>query len=70
MDNLNVETKKSTAKKPESEGRKSILQFIKFGLVGISNTLIDLIVSMGLNALFSIYYLAISSNNPFLYFRF
>ena len=58
MDKLNVVTNKSTAKKPESEGRKSILQFIKFGLVGISNTLIDLIVSMGLNALFSIYYLA------------
>lgn len=38
------------------EKKKSILQFIKFALVGIMNTLIDTVVSMALNALLHWYY--------------
>lgn len=34
------------------------IQFIKFGLVGCMNTLVDLIVFTLLNAIFQIYYLA------------
>ena len=41
-----------------SEGKKSFLQLIKFGLVGVSNTLIDFLIASALNALFGIYYLA------------
>ena len=41
-----------------SEGKKSFLQLIKFGLIGISNTLIDFLIASALNALFGIYYLA------------
>lgn len=41
-----------------SEGKKSILQLIKFGLIGVSNTLIDFLIASALNALFGIYYLA------------
>lgn len=58
MDDFNNEKSMTAANRPEGNGRKNILQFIKFALVGISNTLIDLVVSMGLNALFNIYYLA------------
>ena len=41
-----------------SEGKKSFLQLIKFGLIGVSNTLIDFLIASALNALFGIYYLA------------
>ena len=41
-----------------SEGKKSFLQLLKFGLIGVSNTLIDLLVTFVLNAIFGIYYLA------------
>ena len=41
-----------------SEGKKSILQFLKFILIGASNTLIDLVVTFALNALFGLYFLA------------
>lgn len=41
-----------------SEGKKSFLQLIKFGLIGVSNTLIDFMIASALNALFGIYYLA------------
>ena len=41
-----------------SEGKKSFLQLIKFILIGASNTLIDLVVTFALNAIFGIYYLA------------
>lgn len=58
MEKTGVEVNTAAAVKPQGDGRKGILQFIKFALVGIGNTLIDLVVSMGLNALFSIYYLA------------
>lgn len=42
----------------EKSGKKNIIQLLKFGLVGISNTLLDLLITMALNALFQIYYLA------------
>ena len=38
--------------------KKSLLQLIKFGLIGVSNTLIDFLVAAALNAIFGIYYLA------------
>lgn len=38
--------------------KKNILQFLKFLLIGASNTLIDLIVTFVLNAVFGVYYLA------------
>ncbi len=38
--------------------KKSFLQLIKFGLIGVSNTLIDFLVAAALNAIFGIYYLA------------
>lgn len=41
-----------------SEGKKSLLQLLKFVLIGASNTLLDLIVTFALNAIFGIYYLA------------
>ena len=41
-----------------SEGKKSFIQLLKFGLIGVSNTLIDLLVSFVLNAAFGIFYLA------------
>lgn len=41
-----------------SEGKKSVLQLIKFVLIGVSNTLLDLLVTFALNAVFGIYYLA------------
>ena len=41
-----------------SEGKKSIKQLLKFALIGASNTLLDLIVTFVLNAIFGIYYLA------------
>lgn len=41
-----------------NNGRKSILQLLKFGLIGVSNTLVDLLVTSALNAIFGIYYLA------------
>lgn len=41
-----------------SEGKKSFVQLLKFVLIGASNTLIDLIVTFALNAIFGIYYLA------------
>ena len=41
-----------------SEGKKSFLQLVKFGLIGVSNTLIDFLIASALNALFGIYYLA------------
>lgn len=41
-----------------SEGKKSFLQLIKFILIGASNTLLDLVVTFALNAIFGIYYLA------------
>ena len=41
-----------------SEGKKSFVQLIKFILIGASNTLIDLVVTFALNAIFGIYYLA------------
>ena len=41
-----------------SEGKKSIVQLLKFVLIGASNTIIDLIVTFALNAVFGIYYLA------------
>ena len=37
---------------PVSEGKKSLLQLLKFVLIGASNTLIDLIVCRALQALF------------------
>lgn len=42
----------------EQKGKESVVQFLKFGLVGISNTLVDLIVTIALNAMFGIFYLA------------
>ena len=41
-----------------SEGKKSVLQLFKFVLIGVSNTLLDLLVTFALNAVFGIYYLA------------
>ena len=41
-----------------SEGKKSLVQLLKFVLIGASNTLIDLVVTFALNAIFGIYYLA------------
>jgi putative flippase GtrA len=41
-----------------SERKKSVLQLLKFVLIGASNTLIDLIVTFALNAIFGVYYLA------------
>ena len=41
-----------------SEGKKSFVQLLKFGLIGVSNTLLDLVVTFVLNAIFGIYYLA------------
>lgn len=41
-----------------SEGKKSVLQLIKFVLIGVSNTLLDILVTFALNAVFGIYYLA------------
>ena len=42
-----------------SDGKKkSVLQLLKFVLIGASNTLLDLIVTFVLNAIFGIYYLA------------
>ena len=41
-----------------SEGKKSFVQLIKFVLIGVSNTLLDLLVEFVLNALFGVYYLA------------
>ena len=41
-----------------SEGKKSFVQLVKFVLVGVSNTLLDLVVTFALNALFGVYYLA------------
>ena len=41
-----------------SDGKKSFLQLVKFVLIGVSNTLIDLLVSFALNAIFGVYYLA------------
>lgn len=41
-----------------SEGKKSILQFLKFVLIGASNTLIDLVVTFALNAIFGLYFVA------------
>ena len=43
---------------PASEGKKSVVQLMKFVLIGASNTLIDLIVTFALNAIFGVYYLA------------
>lgn len=44
---------------PKSEeGKRSFVQFIKFALVGASNTIIDMLVSMVLNAIFHWYYFA------------
>ena len=42
----------------ENKNKKSFVQLIKFGIVGISNTFIDLLVTMILNAAFGIYYVA------------
>ena len=41
-----------------SEGKKSFVQLLKFILIGASNTLLDLVVTFALNAIFGIYYLA------------
>ena len=41
-----------------SEGKKSVVQLLKFVLIGASNTILDLIVTFALNAIFGIYYLA------------
>ncbi len=41
-----------------SDGKKSFVQLVKFGLIGVSNTLLDLLVTFVLNAAFGIYYLA------------
>ena len=41
-----------------SEGKKSFVQLLKFVLIGASNTLIDLIVTFALNAIFGLYFLA------------
>ena len=41
-----------------SEGKKSFIQLIKFGLIGVSNTLIDFLVASALNAIFGVYYVA------------
>ena len=41
-----------------SEGKKSFVQLLKFVLIGASNTLLDLVVTFALNAIFGIYYLA------------
>ena len=40
------------------KGRKSFLQLIKFSLIGVSNTLIDFLLTNVLNAVFGIYFLA------------
>lgn len=41
-----------------SDGKKSIVQLLKFGLIGVSNTLIDFLVASALNAIFGVYYIA------------
>ena len=41
-----------------SDGKKSFVQLLKFVLIGASNTLIDLLVTFALNAVFGVYYLA------------
>ena len=41
-----------------SDGKKSVVQLLKFALIGVSNTLIDLLITLALNAIFGIYYLA------------
>lgn len=48
---------KANTTKP-AEGKRSFIQFIKFALVGASNTIIDMLVSMVLNAIFHWYYFA------------
>lgn len=48
---------KTNTTKP-AEGKRSFIQFIKFALVGASNTIIDMLVSMVLNAIFHWYYFA------------
>lgn len=39
-------------------GKRSFLQLVKFGLIGVSNTLVDFIVTFALNAVFRLYFLA------------
>ena len=39
-------------------GKKSFRQLLKFGLIGVSNTLIDFLVTSALNAIFGLYFLA------------
>ena len=41
-----------------SDGKKSFVQLLKFVLIGVSNTLLDLLVTLALNAIFGVYYLA------------
>ena len=41
-----------------SDGKKSFVQLLKFGLIGVSNTLIDFLVASALNAIFGVYYVA------------
>ena len=41
-----------------NNGKKSFIQLIKFALVGASNTIIDFVVSLVLNAIFHWYYFA------------
>ncbi|MCH5278515.1 MAG: GtrA family protein [Christensenellaceae bacterium] len=41
-----------------TNGKKSFIQLIKFALVGASNTIIDFVVSLVLNAIFHWYYVA------------
>lgn len=41
-----------------SDGKKSFVQLLKFILIGVSNTLLDLLVTFALNAIFGVYYLA------------
>ena len=41
-----------------SEGRRTVGQFLKFVLIGVANTLVDLAVTLLLNGLLGWYYVA------------
>ncbi len=52
-----METNDKSIGRP-SEGKKSFIQLIKFAIVGASNTLVDLVITSVLNAIFTWYYAA------------
>lgn len=56
---VNMEaTEKNKNASHTSEGKKGFIQLVKFAIVGASNTLVDLIITSVLNAVFKWYYVA------------